>query len=167
MPNWEVVSIVTALMSSVSGTTNLLRLDDGKPFSRSLGAHQVKFDGRSTVDIRSNAGNLRIIAKTPATLLISPNGSLVSHNYGNGSGQVYDLAVYRLRDGVQLTNTRMFKRKVFQFARRTSSCKIRRDQISYIVEGWSRPTVLKIRTEDWSRKSGCDHVNRSWTFRVI
>jgi hypothetical protein len=166
MSNWKIAMIFTGLATStVAYADKTIPLSDGKPLLRILGGDHVKFDGRNIVQVWSNAGKLKLRARTPATLMVSPSGELIVHNYGDGSGQVYDIAVYRLRGAKQIGIGR-FKERVLRYARSFAKCKIRPDQISYIADRWSEATVVKIRTEDWSRRSGCSHVNRTWTFKV-
>jgi hypothetical protein len=137
----------------------------GTPTKTRLGAAIVNYDGRDQIIVHYADRVLTLRALTPAQISISPNGAYLLHNFGNGSGQVYDIAVRNMRNGATL-DISGFKRRVLEFARGKTTCTVRPDEISYLFERWQTARGLKIRTEDWTRRPGCEHLNRSWQLRL-
>lgn len=164
MPDRKLI-LVPLMLMTLANSSGDISLRQGDPLRVTQRGAVVKFDGRDRVIVRYKTSNLVLAAKTPATLSISPDGQLVVHNFGSGSGQVYDLAAYRLRNGAKV-DTSEFKRRVVRFARARSTCRIQPDQVSYLATGWSGSRVLKVKTEDWSRRPGCSRLNRAWSVRL-
>jgi hypothetical protein len=146
-----------------AGRPKLIDLLLGAPKHATLNGVRLNYDGKDGLIVGVNRRVLRLSAKTPAQVRISRNGTFIVHNFGNGSGQVYDFRVYALRTGHAL-NVSIFKKHVLTFAR-AHTCRASPDQISYLVERWLSPTSLLIRTEDWTRR-GCNRLNRNWTLRL-
>jgi hypothetical protein len=102
---------------------------------------------------------------TPAIVGVSRDGRYLVHNFGNGSGQVYHLRAFALPSGRSVDVSR-FKQRVLTFAHAKRACRARSSQISYLVEGWLSKDKVRIGTEDWTRRPGCDYLYRKWIFKL-
>src|SRR5205814_9988940 len=141
------VLLLAATPSTNSPTSIDLLL--GTPKHATLNGVRLDYDGKEALIVRAKRGAFRLSAKPPAQVRISRNRTFIVHNFGNGSGQVYDFRVYAVRTGQAFTVSK-FKKHVLKFAR-AHACRASPDQISYLVERWLSPTSLLIRTEDWTR----------------
>lgn len=162
--------LIPILLTTLTGSAGQagfpsIDLAFGKPVHINAKGYVVDYDGKDAVVVRTTNHSTRLKAMVPAHLTVSPTGRYIVHNFGNGSGQVYDIRVYALRNG-RLVNERPFKRKVVAFAHSRTSCRAQADQISYLAEAWLSPSALRIRTEDWTRRPGCEHIDRKWTFEL-
>jgi hypothetical protein len=164
MPNWKVM-VSPLLLFAIANSTPDIQLKDGEPLDTVRNGVRVRFDSKQNVTVTSKHRKVVFAAKLPATISTSPDGRMIVHNYGNGSGQVYDLAIYDLMHQRKI-NLTPFKNGVVRFAKRQHNCRIMPDKISYLSGHWIRSDILQIRTEDWSRTSDCSGLNRSWTFQI-
>lgn len=162
---FSIVLAATAL-AAASKSPIVIDLFYGTPIRIALRGAVINYAGRDIVRVKANNGHwFRFDARTPAQLSVSPTGRYLFYNFGNGSGQIYDVAVYSLPAGAP-QNIRRFKSKVLAFAHSVKSCKAHPDQISFAAEEWIGEKAIKIRTEDWTRRPGCDILNRRWTIRL-
>ncbi len=88
-------------------------------------------------------------------------------NFGNGSGQVFDLEVYDL-DTLDQISSGHLKSEIFETAK-LSGCDVNEDEISYVIKKWDNSEALRIRPENWSRRSECSEINRDfiWKFPLL
>jgi hypothetical protein len=159
--------IIAALLAATvpePRQTNGVDLLSGNPVHTILKGVRLDYDGKSLFKVRARGRVLRFRALDPASVIISGNGRYLVHNFGNGSGQIYDLRVFTLPTG-QPISVRPFKERVLRFAHDRKSCSARMDEISFVVERWRSPAALQIGTEDWTRRPGCGHLFRKWIFR--
>jgi hypothetical protein len=153
--------IILGAIFAIGASAMDVSLLDGRPFQRTVGGVRIDYDGHDSVLVGSKDRSLRIRAQAPARLMVASNGRYLVHNFGSGSGQVYNLSIYRLSNG-KLIDVTAFKNRVLNYGRRSASCSISEDQISFGVNRWAGPNSLMVRTEDWSRGPGCERLNRSW-----
>lgn len=165
MPVWKLVAAVILLPLQLACTETRDReiLLDGQPLKRHLGNSELFYDGKSSLSISFKQKIHRLEAKVPAVVSVSEDGRYFLHNYGNGSGQVYDVAIYSLPDW-HAVDTGSFRQSVLGFAK-THGCKVEPDQISILFEDWSE-SAATVRTEDFTRHEGCSMINRTWTIRL-
>ena len=155
--------------SSVSAaqttSQNIADLMYGKPVHTRLRGVRIAFDGRDVVLVGTAHQSFKFAARFPAQVSVSPERRFLVHNFGNGSGQIYDFAVYRLPNGSRITMDG-FKRRVLRTARSQRTCRAQLKQISFLVVGWESAHALRVKTEDWTRHPGCERLNRSWTVKI-
>lgn len=168
MSYWQVILGVS--LSAVSGSVvasdrSMLDALYGKPIRSTLRGVRIDYDGRDAISIRAARHRFTVPAKSPAQISVSPGGRFLAHNFGSGSGQIYDLSIYALPRG-SIEPIGRFKQRVLRTAHARRNCKARLNQISFLVDRWLSPTTIKIRTEDWTRRPGCDVLNRAWTMKV-
>lgn len=125
---------------------------------------KIYFDGKDDIAIKNSGASFHILAKTPAALSVSPSHKILVLNFGNGSGQVYDVELY-FSDSGKKADIVGFRNKVLHYAYKRG-CRIKPDQISFIFKGWNLKNEILLNTEDFSRRSGCNIMNRSWTLKI-
>lgn len=161
--------VITALIANFSIVRSFaarpIDILYGAPIKKQIGSATILYDGRGGIRVTFAHHSFLLPAKTPAQLSISPNFTYLIHNFGNGSGQIYDLRVYRLRTGSEV-NIDQFIDGVMRFSRALKTCKAKRTETSFLVENWISPSSIRIRTEDWTRRPGCNRLNRSWILRL-
>ena len=170
MPDWK-ISVITAFYLAAPAYADIICHDrvellDGKPIQtrRMRSTITITFDGSDKLLIQNGSSVFQIFARTPAVASLSPSGNLLALNFGKGSGQVYDLEVIDTFSG-KSRDIKNFRAKILVYAR-NHRCKINADQISIVVNGWRKGGNLNVRTEDFSRASGCSSMNRSWKLRL-
>lgn len=137
---------------------------DGKPVDAVLrDGIKVNYNGKNTLSIRKDELSYRVNAKVPSVLYSSASGQ-IALNFGSGSGQVYDLEILDTDSG-RLTNFLKFKQRLVMEANR-KGCQIRADEISIVFEKWLSGTSYSLKTEDFSRRSGCSMINRDWRLDI-
>lgn len=167
MSKWKkIVSAVWGLTLAAcvySDEKNFIELLDGKAVSKVAlaGDTFASFDGNSELVIEKAGVVLRLPARTPSILEISPGHSFALLNFGDGSGQVYDIAVYRLSDGQEL-ELQQFRSSLSAHAS-THGCSAPPDAASIIFKRWLSDKSIEVSTEDFSRTTKCSALNRSWT----
>lgn len=166
MSNWKITSAVFALTlvscaHAVEG--KYIELLDGKAVTEIAisGDTVVSFDGKSELLIDKAGIVLRVPARTPSVLHISPSRTLALLNYGDGSGQVYDIAVYRLSDGREI-DTQQFRSSLRDYAS-DHGCIAAPDAASIVFKKWMSADQIEVATEDFSRTTNCSALNRIWT----
>jgi hypothetical protein len=165
MPNWTLgVILGTAAAAAIlpGPTRETVSLLDGKPVSSSMGQGKVSvsFDGSDGLVVADARGRMTLSARTPSTFCVSPDGRLAILNFGNGSGQVYNLDVYHLSTK-RILSLASFRRHLISYARR-HSCSAKADQISIVFGKWIGRDSIFLKTEDFTRRPGCSSLNRSW-----
>jgi len=166
------LTIVSALIGVVfvnnaaSGTGDAAALRDGVPIIERPIAHDVKlsFDGSDGLRIVKRGTLLNIAARTPSSLSISPHGKRAILNFGDGSGQVYDVAAYDLDRGTEI-NIRFARTVLIDRARR-KGCDAPADSVSILFERWRSESQVEVSTEDFSRLPGCDVLEGRWIVDV-
>ena len=126
---------------------------------------ELRYDGQNLLRVNSRGRALRLSAMTPAVVGISPDARYLVHNFGNDSGQVYDIRLYSLRDDHPIS-AGIFKQRVLKFAHLKHTCRPRSYEISYLAEGWISSNSLEIGTEDWTRRPGCESLYRKWRLNL-
>ena len=167
MPNWRIAAVlfISLQVACTRATDRTALIDrialvDGKPIEQTIGGVRVSFDGKSALAVSAHGRTKSLDAKTPAVVSISRDGRFLMHNYGDGSGQVYDIGIYSSNDWNTI-DISSFRRSVLQFAR-SNGCTIQSDQISFVFTSWHGSSSVNLRTEDFSRKEGCAFLNRAW-----
>ncbi|MBX3564028.1 MAG: hypothetical protein KF730_05555 [Sphingomonas sp.] len=124
----------------------------------------VSFDGKDGITIKYGTTGINIPARTPSTLISFPLSRYIILNFGDGSGQVYDILGIKLNNGEQI-NFEPLKRSMIQFARK-NRCAIKKDEISIILVGWDKFDNILLKSEDFSRLGNCSIMNRTWKFSL-
>ena len=133
----------------------------GQRTSVSLRNVHINYDGKNTVILSTKSRQIQIAANAPAQISVSPNSRYVVYDFGRDSGQIYNIEVHDLmRGGMDRLN--YFKRRVIKFGRSRPSCYVKYDEVSYLFTKWLGEAAFQVRTEDWTRRPGCGHLNRSW-----
>lgn len=155
------LSLAAALILIASACIRPQPIDviDGVPFSKRIDGSSVEYDGRGLIVVQSEFQKLAIPVRAPAQLLFSPSSDRIVINFGNGSGQVLDFEVYDLQHAEKIP-VAAFKDEVLQMV--TRNCDIHPDEISFVVQRWVSESQLRVKTENWSRRSACDELDRSW-----
>ena len=158
-----IVAITLFVLASACARASLqdrIVVADGSPFAFNEGTLNIKFDGSSFIIVSTNSKTLSIPARTPATVLMSPDRQFMVLNFGDGSGQVLDLEAYDLRSLRQIS-VLAFKANVVS-ATKAGRCDIRDDEISYVASDWRKENELRVKTENWSRRAPCAALDRGW-----
>lgn len=170
MPNWTIALLVVCVMvlgscANRSGDQPI-ELLDGKHISEAAIAPDiyVSFDGKDELLIRKAGRSLKFSARSPSLLSFSPSRDVVALNFGNGSGQVYDVAVYNLSDGREI-DIQPFRSSIIKHARE-HGCLANPDVASIVVEKWMSDRQIRVATEDFSRKENCSVLNKTWTIEL-
>ena len=139
-------------------------VEDGIPFSKNIGSLSLQFDGADSIVVRNKEKYLRIHARVPATIRLSPRRTRLVLNFGSGSGQVLELESYDLHS-MQQTSMSKFEEMVVK-ATQKARCDIKNDEISYVAKEWRNENSLRIVTENWSRRSACPALDRDWVVEI-
>ncbi len=162
MPNWRLRFALIALFSTAcAATSDRIVLTDGRPVEGVISGVRISFDGNDELKIYDGS-NVRVMsARSPAIISVTPDARHLLHNYGNGSGQVYIMAIYSIENWRRL-DLSFIRDSVYNFADE-NGCHPGDDEISYLFNEWHNGS-LEITTEDFTRRQGCSMLNRDWTF---
>lgn len=166
MPHWRMIALLAAGFASAGmagvGPGDTVTLNDGKPVTGRLsGQVRIAFDGHNVLEVDNGTRSLRLDPRTPAVLSASQDARFLVLNFGDGSGQVYGLSAYDLRSGAPIDLSR-FVNSVLSFARRTGSCQVNQDEISFVFTRWNGAGSIEVKTEDFTRTPDCSAINRTW-----
>jgi hypothetical protein len=168
MPNWKLIIISASTLISGQGLScseqSEVQIDDGHPFRATRAGFLLKYDGSDQLSLHAHSRSLSIDARPPATLYIARDKGLVAYNFGDGSGQVYDLEIYTLRTG-KYTNLSFWKSDLLKRAR-TAGCHAAPDSISVLFNRWNDDDSYVIKTEDFSRLEGCESLAGEWRIKI-
>lgn len=171
MSHWRIALAAATWIAVVTASAQDLRdqqihLLDGKPLAESLPSSGivVTYDGDDDLMIRREDMTLKLSARTPSVLSFSPERVAVVLNFGDGSGQVYDVAVYDLVSGNQF-DIGGFRESLLKYARHRK-CPTGADAVSIVFKRWLSDTRIEVSTEDFSRTRGCSALNRSWRINI-
>lgn len=171
MSHWRIALTAATWMTLVTAnaqdrTDQQIRLLDGKPLVESLPSSEivVSYDGNDDLTIRREDTTLQLSARPPSVLSFSPKKDAVVLNFGDGSGQVYDIAVYNLVSGKQF-GIGGFRESLLKYAR-NRKCPTEAEAVSVVFKRWLSETRIEVSTEDFSRVRGCSALNRSWRINL-
>jgi hypothetical protein len=166
MHNWQIagsifICVAISMANAGTGSDHQIALLDGNLVRESL-LHNivVSFDGNEVMEIRKGNTVIKPMPRTPSLLIFSPSSKAVALNFGNGSGQVYDLTIYDLNSGNEY-DIKDFRQSMLAHARK-KGCPADMDTMSIVVTRWISDERIKVSTEDFSRLPGCSAMNRSW-----
>lgn len=165
MSNWKLAIIVYAISLAACVQTaahRYIELLDGIPIDNETIADDIRvsFDGNDQLVVTKDSKAVNLSARTPSVLHVSPAGDVIVLNFGDGSGQVYDIAVYRLIDGAEV-DVREFRSTAQKYAR-SNGCQAAPDAASIVFQKWLPNDEIEVTTEDFSRSADCSSLNRTW-----
>lgn len=168
MPYWKIALLLLAsCVSAPMVEQSSVELLDGKSREGLIsGGIKYSFDGKDSLTVTTNNNSFSIDPKSPSVITSSSDGRFFVLNYGNGSGQVYNLAPYDLTRGGIIDLSRSIS-YLIQYARSQQGCVINADEISFVFERWTSLNELLIKTEDFSRKPNCGHINHVWKLNLM
>ena len=162
MPHWSIaLAWILLAGTACARTTDEVALIDGRKVDETVGPAKLTFDGDKVASIMINGTIKTFDPKTPAVVSVSKDGKFIALNFGNGSGQVYDLTLFLVQDW-EAKDTHILKQRMLTFAKRRG-CIAKPDEISILFERWLTADTIEITTEDFTRREGCTSLNRSWT----
>lgn len=153
---------LAVLVAAAPASDRSVDLTDGRPAPglRLSARITATYDGRDRVVVIKGDERHVLAARAPATIVASPDESLVLLNYGNGSGQVRDMEIVQFgRSG------RGDARFIKQLARKQlgdGNCHARDDEISVIFLKWLSGGRMRVQTENWTRNAHCDALYGRW-----
>jgi len=128
------------------------------------GRTTIQYDGDNRIRVSIASHEINLNARPPATLSLSPDQRYVAHNFGDGSGQVYSLDLRDTQTGAKISLADFEN----EFRRRMNraGCKQPTDEFSYVFERWLSSTSFSLKTEDWTRRPGCEVMAKEWVVRL-
>jgi len=165
MPYWKLSLLTLCAIASCSNDDALrMSVQDGIPFVKKVHGVTLSFDGQDGIFVKRGEKELKISARSPSTLTMSPEENYIALNYGSGSGQVLGIEVY---DARVLTRVRgLDLNYLAEQAVRRNGCDVKPDEISYVFERWLSNNEIEVLTENWSRRSECPSINRKWIVKL-
>jgi hypothetical protein len=168
MPYRKIIAIFflvsTAGCASSSDSLEEVAIDDGRPLGVRGDGISLDFDGANSVRVSSGERQFSIGARSPATAFFSPDKRFLAFNFGNGSGQVYDLDIYELKTGRKY-NLASLKSSLTRTAA-AQGCRAASDAVSVLFDRWTGNNGYTVRTEDFSRSPGCSSLAGEWKMKL-
>jgi len=144
-----------------------INIMDGRPIKNLALENNVviDFDGANLLTVSASSMSFTIDPKTPSFIQVSPDGQYLLNNFGDGSGQVYQIEIYDLKSK-KFVSVGFIHNAISSFIESIEKCSAKPDEISYIFSSWASSRTILFKTEDFSRSGGCSQLNRSWNLTI-